>query len=151
MGEAGDGRTGYVAGMKLVDDRQIEAVAMGARVVAVLGAHTDVSRAAYFVPASLHRRGVRILPVNPRLVGAEVFGEPIRASLADLREPVDIVDVFRRSSDVAAHLPEILAMSPLPKVVWLQSGIRDQATADVLVKHGISVVQDRCLMVEAGA
>lgn len=134
-----------------MDDRQIEAVAIGARVVAVLGAHPDSSRAASFVPASLHRRNVRILPVNPRFVGTELFGEPVRASLADLREPVDIVDVFRRSSDVAAHLAEILAMVPLPKVVWLQSGIRDDATADALVKHGISVVQDRCLMVEAGA
>ena len=137
--------------MKIVDDRQIEAVATGARVVAVLGAHFETSRAAYFVPASLHRRNVRILPVNVRLVGTELFGEPVRASLADLREPVDIVDVFRRSSEVASHLSEILAMSPLPKVVWLQSGIRDEATADELVKHGISVVQNRCLMVEAGA
>lgn len=137
--------------MKIVDDRQIEAVATRARVVAVLGAHPEPSRAANFVPASLFRRNVRILPVNPRLVGTTLFGEPVRASLADLKEPVDIVDVFRRSSDVAAHLSEILAMSPLPKVVWLQSGIRDDATADALSNHGIDVIQDRCLMVEAGA
>lgn len=135
--------------MKIVDDRQIESIATGARVVAVLGANVDPSRPAHYVPAALHRRNVRILPVSSRFVGEELFGEPVRASLADLREPVDIVDVFRRSSDVAAHLSEILAMDPLPKVVWLQSGIRDDATADELVKNGIDVVQDRCLMVEA--
>jgi uncharacterized protein len=137
--------------MKIVDERQIEAIATGARVVAVLGAHTDEWRPAFYVPESLHRRKVRILPVNPTLLGESLFDEPVRASLAELREPVDVVDVFRRSGEVAGHVADILAMSPLPKAVWLQSGIRDDASAELLARHGIDVVQDRCLMVEAGA
>ena len=70
----------------------------------------------------------------------------VRASLAEISEPVDIVDVFRRSAQVADHADEMLALRP--DLVWLQSGIRNDAVARVLEDAGIPVVQDRCLMVE---
>lgn len=119
-----------------------------ARVVAVLGAHQDPSRAAYYVPDYLHGKGLRILPVNPALVGQTLWGEPVRATLASLAGPVDIVDVFRRPELLAGHLADILAMKPLPKLVWLQQGIRSEPFARDLVAAGIDVVQDRCLLVD---
>jgi predicted CoA-binding protein len=116
--------------------------------IAVLGAHRDPTRAAHYVPAYLRQHGYRIVPVNPTLVGRELFGATVVASLADTHEPIDLVDVFRRSEDLPAHVPEILAMKPLPKTVWLQSGITHAAFAAELERHGIRTVQDRCLMVD---
>jgi len=119
-----------------------------ARTVAVLGAHPQASRPASYVPAYLHRCGYRILPVNPQKLGMTLWGEPVRASLAELDEPVDIVDVFRRSSLLMPHLPDILAMSPRPKLVWLQQGILSRAFADALLEEGIDVVQNRCTLAD---
>jgi predicted CoA-binding protein len=116
-----------------------------ARTVAVLGAHPDTNRPANYVPAYLAGQGYRVLPVNPKHVGGELFGERIVAVLPDLQVPIDVVDVFRRSEQVPAHLDQILGMRPLPKVVWLQHGIRNDAVAERLREAGIEVVQDRCM------
>lgn len=121
-----------------------------ARTVAVIGAHPTTSRAAYYVPAYLHRMGYRVLPCHPRF-GAQstvMFGEKVHLTVADLDEAVDIVEVFRASDRVPEHLDEILAMKPLPKVVWLQQGIRNDGFADTLRGHGITVVQDRCTLAD---
>ncbi len=118
-----------------------------ARRVAVLGAHHDPWKPAFYVPDYLHHSGYIILPVNPVLVGESLWGQPVRATLAELGA-VDMVVVFRRSELLPAHLPEILGMQPLPRYVWLQSGIRHDAFAKILEEHGIQVVQDRCTMVE---
>jgi predicted CoA-binding protein len=120
------------------------------RTVAVLGAHWEPSRPACYVPQYLFDHGYRVLPINPAGVGRnqDQFGNPFVASLADITEPVDVVDVFRRSELVAGHTDEILAMSPLPKVVWLQLGIRDDAFATRLRAAGIEVVQDRCMLAD---
>lgn len=118
------------------------------RTVAVLGAHTDPIKPAFYVPADLHRSGIRIVPVNALLAGQTAHDETIRASLADIDEPVDILDVFRRPEALSAHLHEILAMKRRPKLVWLQSGIRDAAFAQQIQSEGMTIVQDRCLMLE---
>ena len=76
--------------------------------VAVLGAKADPSAAAHFVPAYLHDRGYRILPVNPTLAGRWLFGEPVVARLADLTVPIDVVEVFRRPEYVPGHAEEVL-------------------------------------------
>ena len=119
-----------------------------ASVIAVLGAHTSRPRPAHYVPDYLYKQGFRILPVNPRFMGETLFGEEVAASLRELDIAVDIVDVFRRSADVPGHLDDILAMRPLPKVVWLQSGIRHDETAARLERAGIAVVQDRCALAD---
>lgn len=119
-----------------------------ARTVAVLGAHPESSRAASYVPDYLHRCGYRILPINPRMLGTTLWGEPVRATLAELNVPVDIVDVFRRSTLLMPHLPDILAMSPRPKLVWLQQGIRSPPLAQALLAEGIDVVQNRCTLAD---
>lgn len=119
-----------------------------ARVVAVLGAHSDPARAACYVPAYLAAHGYRVVPVNPRLVGQSLWNEPVRATLAEIAEPVDVVDVFRPSDRVLDHVDEILAMTPLPKTVWLQLGVRSDAAAARLIGAGIDVVQDLCMLIE---
>lgn len=119
-----------------------------ARVIAVLGAHFEPSRPAFYVPDYLASRGYRILPVNPALVGRVLWGVPTVAHLTDLTEPVDLVDVFRRSDSLPGHLDEFLALRPPPRTVWFQSGVRHDAVAARLEAAGIAVVQDRCTLAE---
>jgi predicted CoA-binding protein len=133
---------------ELTSDQELRQVLQEAHTIAVLGAHPDASRPAHYVPAYLHDQGCRILPVNGQHAGKELWGEPVRATLSDLGLPVDIVDVFRRAEALSAHLPEILAMKPRPKLVWLQQGIRNDEFARRLLDEGIAVVQDRCTMAE---
>ncbi len=127
-------------------DDDLRVLLTGARRIAVLGAHPDPAKPAHYVPGYLHRRGYRILPANPVYAGQVLWGEPVRASLLEIGEPVDVVDVFRRSEQVAEHVDDILALRPA--LVWLQSGIRNDAAARTFEDAGIAVVQDRCLMVE---
>lgn len=133
---------------ELTQRSEIERVLREARVVAVLGAHSQPQRAACYVPAYLHGQGYQILPVNRTLLGDTLWGEPVRASLVELQQAVDIVDVFRRSEAVSDHVDEILDMQPPPRVVWLQQGIRNDAAARRLIEAGIDVVQDRCTLAD---
>ncbi len=133
---------------ELTHEHEIAAVLRGARTIAVLGAHEDPVKAACYVPEYLHAQGYRILPVNPALAGRELWGERVRARLADIAEAVDVVDVFRRPEALPGHLDDLLAMSPRPRVVWLQLGIRNDAFAAALVAAGIDVVQDRCTLAD---
>lgn len=127
---------------------ELRAILEQTRTIAVLGAHWESQRAACYVPEYLAGVGYRVLPVNPAGVGRVGFGAPFVASLAELDEPVDMVDVFRRAELLPGHEAEILAMSPLPAVVWLQLGIRNDAFAARLRAAGITVVQDRCTLAE---
>jgi hypothetical protein len=131
-----------------VDDTSLRRILEAARTIAVLGAHLQVERPAYYVAAYLQRHGRRILPVNPRFVGQRLFGEPFVATLAELEDAVDLVDVFRRSDALAGHVDDILAMDPRPSVVWFQLGIRNDAVAQKLQQAGIEVVSDRCALAE---
>jgi predicted CoA-binding protein len=117
--------------------------------IAVLGIKTAEAKdqPAYYVPAYAKRAGYRIIPVPVYYPEAtEILGEPVHRTLASIDGPIDIVDVFRRPKDLRAHEADILAKHP--RLVWLQSGIRDDAFAESLSAAGIDVVQDRCLMVE---
>lgn len=118
------------------------------RTVAVLGVSDKRHKAAFYVPDYLHDVGYRVLPVNATRVGQRMWGETVVARLDELREPVDMVDVFRRGPLVAEHVQEILNMKPLPKVVWLQLGIRNDEATSALVAAGIDVVQDRCTLAD---
>jgi hypothetical protein len=126
----------------------ISASLRSARTIAVLGAHHEPARPAFYVPDYLHGQGYRILPVNPALVGTMLWGQPVRATLAELGEPVDIVDIFRRPELLPGHLADVLAMAPRPRLVWLQLGIRNDAFARAVLDAGIDVVQDRCTLAD---
>lgn len=134
---------------ELSTDDDLRALLATVRRVAVLGIKTEAHRdqAAFYVPDYLQRAGLEVIPVPvyyPEVTA--ILGQPVYRSLAAVSGRIDLVDVFRRPSDIPAHLQDILAARP--RAVWLQSGIRHDAVAGELVRHGISVVQDRCLMVE---
>jgi len=119
------------------------------RTIAVLGIKTEAqaTQPAFYVPRYLQTAGFQIIPVPvyyPKVT--EILGQQVYRWLADIPIHVDLVNVFRRSPDVPPHVPDILAK--MPKAVWLQSGIRNDAAAETLAKAGIKVVQDRCIMVE---
>ena len=129
-------------------DAQLRRILESTSTIAVLGAHVVTSRPAHYVPHYLARHGYRIVPVNPTFAGQVLWGERCRATLTDIDEPVDLVDVFRRSVDLPAHLDDLLGMTHRPPVVWLQSGIRNDDFAASLSDRGIEVVQDRCTLAE---
>jgi len=134
---------------ELFHDHEIRDALLRTRTIAVLGAHDEAGRAAFYVPDYLHEHGYRVLPVNPYLAGQELWGEPVRKSLLELEgEAVDLVDVFRRSAALPSHVAEILGMKPRPRVVWFQLGIKNQAVATQLAEAGFDVVQDRCTLAD---
>ena len=134
----------------LVSTEEVVQVLKTAKTVAVIGFHPDEVRPAHYVPEYLDRQGYKVYGINPALAsrGVSAFGHPVLSSLTELNVPIDVVDVFRRSDKVKNHLADILAMQPLPKVVWLQLGIRDDAVAAELSAHGIEVIQDRCMLAD---
>jgi predicted CoA-binding protein len=132
----------------VVDDAGLTRILQEARTVAVLGAKAQPSAPAYYVPAYLAGAGYRIRPVNPTLVSTRILGEPVVPTLADLPEPVDLIEVFRRPEFLPGHAAEILALPWRPSVVWFQLGIRHDGAAQRLARAGIRVVQDRCMMPE---
>lgn len=133
---------------ELTREQDIVEVLERSRVVAVLGAHHEMQRPAFYVPDYLHQQGYRVIPVNPQLAGDNLWGEKVRANLAELDEPIDLVDVFRRPDALDDHLAEFLAMRPAPRVIWFQLGIRNDRVAARLVAAGIDVVQDRCTLAD---
>jgi hypothetical protein len=132
----------------VTDDDGLRAILRAARTVAVIGAKADPGAPAHYVPAYLASRGYRVRPVNPRLQGRSLFGVPVAARLADLDEPVDVIEVFRRPEHLPGHAAEILALPWRPRAVWFQLGIRHDGAAERLARAGIEVVQDRCMMPE---
>jgi len=119
------------------------------RRIAVLGIKTERQefQPAFYVPQYLVKAGFDVVPVPvyfPEVI--EILGRTVYRRLSDIPGEVDLVDVFRRSHDIDAHVEDILAKKPA--AVWFQSGIRNDAVAEKLARGGIKVVQDRCLMVE---
>jgi predicted CoA-binding protein len=112
-----------------------------AKTIAVVGASNDPTRAAHNVPAYLQEQGYRIIPVNPR--HAELFGEKAYASLADIEEPVDVVDVFRPAEETPEIARQAAALGS--GVLWLQLGIESDEAAEVAYDAGMQVVMNRCM------
>jgi hypothetical protein len=130
------------------DDAGLTRVLREARTIAVLGAKPEPREPAHYVPAYLQARGYRILPVNPIFAGQTIFGATVVGALADLPEPVDVIEVFRRPEELPGHAREILALPWRPRAVWFQLGIRHDGAAAELARAGIDVIQDRCMMPE---
>ncbi|MBN7763485.1 CoA-binding protein [Nitratireductor aquimarinus] len=130
------------------DDAYISGILNTVKSVAIVGASANEVRPSFFVTKYLIDKGYTVFPVNPGQAGKEIAGRPVAATLADLAEPVDMVDVFRPSSAIPGLTEEILAMETLPKVVWMQLTVRDDASAKRLEEKGIQVVMDRCPKIE---
>jgi uncharacterized protein len=117
-----------------------------ARTIAVVGASPRPERPSHRVMAYLQRRGYRTIPVNPDAAGAVINGERCYARLDDIKEPVDLVDVFRRSAAAGAVVDDAIAIGA--KAVWMQLGVRDDAAAARAEGHGLAVVMNRCPAIE---
>ncbi|WP_205481140.1 CoA-binding protein [Sphingomonas arenae] len=133
--------------MPIEDDRSLARLLSESRAVAVVGASNRPERASYGVMRFLLERGWRVMPVNPRLEGGEILGQRVRASLASIDEPIDIVDVFRRSEDAGGVVDEAIAVGA--KAVWLQLGVVDDKAAARAEAAGLKVVMDRCIKIDA--
>jgi predicted CoA-binding protein len=118
------------------------------KVIALVGASPNPERPSQRVMAFLLRKGYRVIPVNPGQAGKEILGQRVVGRLADIEEPIDMVDVFRAANALPAVVDEVLALSPLPKVVWGQLSVRHDEAAARAEAAGIKVVMDRCPAIE---
>ena len=118
------------------------------KTIALVGASPNEARPSFGVMRFLLGKSYKITPVNPGQAGKEILGQKVAASLADLPEPAEMIDVFRASEAIAALTDEILALAWRPKAVWMQLAIRNDAAAARLEAAGIKVVMNRCPAIE---
>jgi len=132
--------------MPLTRDEDIAELLQGARTIALVGASDRPDRASYGVMKFLQAHGYRVLPVNPRITGEHVHGEFVWRELAQIGEPIDIVDIFMRSDSVGPIVDQAIAVGA--KAVWMQLGVIDEAAAAKAEAAGLKVVMDHCPKIE---
>ena len=130
------------------DDDLIRDVLQSVRTVAVLGASPKAERPSNSVLRFLLAAGYRAIPVNPGHEGSEIAGQRVFGRLADIDEPIDMVDVFRQSAALQGIVDEVLALGPRPAVLWTQLDVVNPAATDRAVGAGMKVVVDRCPAIE---
>lgn len=126
----------------------LKALFAATKTIAIVGMSTRTDRPSYEVASVMQREGFRILPVNPAYAGQIILGETFVATLAEVPEPIDIVDCFRRSEDMVEIALAAAAMRPLPNVLWMQLGVENEAAAKIARDAGITVVQNQCVETE---
>jgi predicted CoA-binding protein len=129
-------------------DYYITDILRSTKLIALVGASPNPERPSHRVMAFLLRKGYRVIPVNPGQAGKEILGQPVVARLADIDEPIDMVDVFRAAHALPSLVEEVLALDPLPKVIWGQLSVRHDGAAAIAEAAGIKVVMDRCPAIE---
>jgi len=132
--------------MPLTRDEDISDLLQQARVIAMVGASDRPDRAAFHVMEFLQSRGYRVMPVNPRITGEHVHGEYVWRELAQIGEPIDIVDIFVNSGEAGTVVDQAIAVGA--KSVWMQLGVIDEAAAARAEAAGLKVVMDRCPKIE---
>ena len=122
-------------------DDELKQIYADTKTIAVVGASSDPKKPAHNIPSYLQSQGYKIIPVNPR--GGEIFGETVRTSLADIDEPIDVVDVFRPSEETPQIAREAVAAGA--KVLWLQTGISSDEADQIARDGGLTVVMNACM------
>jgi predicted CoA-binding protein len=130
--------------LEINSSETIKRVLEDCKTIAVVGLSSDPNRPSHGVASYMRRRGYKVIPVNPN--ESEVFGDKAYPSLADVPEQIDLVDIFRRSSEAGNAVDEAIAVAA--KAVWLQEGVIDQAAAERAQDAGLLVVMDRCWLKE---
>jgi predicted CoA-binding protein len=130
------------------DDAYISAILDEVKTVAIVGASANEVRPSFFVTKYLIDKGYTVFPINPGHAGKDILGRTAYARLADVPVPIDMVDIFRASDAVPAIVDEVLALDPLPKVVWMQLTVRHDEAAARAEAAGIKVVMNRCPKIE---
>jgi predicted CoA-binding protein len=128
--------------MPLTSDQDIAKLLSETRFIALVGASDRPGRASNGVMQFLQKRGYRVFPVNPQLAGQEIHGQRVYASLAEIEEPIDMVDIFRRPMAAGEAVDEAIAIGA--KSVWLQLGVINEEAAERAEAAGLQVVMDRC-------
>lgn len=132
------------SGKIITQDDKIRDIIKNARTIAILGLSPKLERDSNMVARYLKEQGYRIIPVRP--AQKEILGEKVYASLDDIKETVDIVDVFRNPAQIVPHAHEAIRLKP--KVFWMQLNIENREAADLLTAAGIDVIMDRCIKVD---
>jgi predicted CoA-binding protein len=131
-------------------DPYIRGILNTVKTIAMVGVSPKDNRPSYFAFKYLLERGYRMIPVNPGQAGKELLGQKVYASLGDIPEPVDMVDIFRASQHALPVVEEALAMQPKPAVIWMQLSVRNDEAAAKAEAAGLKVVMDRCPKIEYG-
>jgi uncharacterized protein len=131
-------------------DSYIRGILNTVKTIAMVGASEKESRPSYFAFKYLLERGYRMIPVNPGHAGHRLLGQMTYARLADIPEPIDMVDIFRGAQYAPAIVREALDLKPRPQVVWMQLGIRNDEAAALAEANGLKVVMNRCPKIEYG-
>jgi uncharacterized protein len=131
-------------------DALIRDILKSVKTIAMVGASDNPARPSYFVLKYLIERGFKVIPVNPGRAGQVFLGCTFVASLADIKEPVDMIDIFRASEAAAGVVDEALAMVPQPRVIWMQLTVRDDEAAKKAEAAGMTVIMNRCPKIEFG-
>src|SRR5215471_17834896 len=124
-------------------DDYIREILNSAKSIAMVGASPVDVRPSYFAFKYLVQRGYDMIPVNPGHVGKTLLGRPFVASISEIDRPIDMIDIFRSSAHIMPVVDEALKLSPLPKVIWMQLGARDDAAAEKAEAAGLKVVMKR--------
>jgi predicted CoA-binding protein len=131
-------------------DDLIRSVLSNVKTIAMVGASNNPARPSFFVLKYLMGRGYRVIAINPGLPGKDIEGAPIYATLADVPERIDMVDIFRNSEAAGARVDEARRLSPLPKVIWMQLSVRNDEAAARAEARGVTVIMNRCPKIEYG-
>src|ERR1700757_1195784 len=131
-------------------DTYIRGILNTGKNIAMVGASINEIRPNFFAFKYLLERGFHMIPVNPGHAGKELLGQRIYARLADIAEPIDMVDIFRPSEYALGIVQEALKINPRPQVIWMQLGIRNDEAAALAEANGIKVVMNRCPKIEYG-
>lgn len=131
-------------------DGYIRGILNTVKTIAMVGISPKDNRPSYFAFKYLLERGYNMIPVNPGQAGNEILGRKVYARLADVPEPVDMVDVFRGAQYAPQIVAEALALSPRPQVIWMQLGVRNDEAAAMAEAGGLKVVMNRCPKIEYG-
>ncbi|MGN6310590.1 MAG: CoA-binding protein [Xanthobacteraceae bacterium] len=132
------------------DDNYIRSILNNVKTIAMVGASPVNVRPSYFAFKYLAQRGYDMIPVNPGQVGKSLMGKPFVASLADIDRPIDMIDIFRNSDAALALVKDALTLNPLPKVIWMQLGVRNDEACALAEAAGLKVVMNRCPKIEYG-
>jgi predicted CoA-binding protein len=132
------------------DDERVRAILSETKTIAMVGASANAIRPSYFVLKYLIEKGYTLFPVNPGLAGKDILGAKVYASLADIPDPIDMVDIFRNAEAAGGVVDEAIALDRRPKTIWMQLSVRNDEAAARAEAAGMQVIMNRCPKIEDG-